>query len=190
MGTDKTIIEPPEEVIKQLHEDFSDNKVKLYKVGWDKIPSSFIGPTLIHPNVLKKSKFVAVGLSACPADGRQYMYLAPGRIDEANGEIVTDLDPIVMVYDLKLGTPAPSGVTCFHSNFEDRTESVGLEVRISDFREDIQREGEEVSFEKAPKRFTEAMNYSAKRYRNTFDKKHRGSKLYRKILDKRYRRNR
>ena len=111
-------------MIEQLHEDNKDNTVRFYKVGLDKLPADFISPSLIHADVYGKSEFVAVGVSACQTDGRQYMYLAPGRIDLENGELVTDLDPILMVYDLKSGTAEPSGVTCFHGKFEGRTEPV------------------------------------------------------------------
>ncbi|MGD0919619.1 MAG: hypothetical protein ABSB22_24535 [Thermodesulfobacteriota bacterium] len=85
---------------------------------------------------------------------------------------MTDLDPIVMVYDLRSGTPASSGVTCFHSDFEGRTEeskSQVLDMPMSDLKKDMQ--GDEVPFNEAPKRFTETMHHSAKVYRETFDKK-------------------
>ena len=177
MTTNKKIIEPPEEVIEQLHNDFTNNTVRIYKIDRDKMPTTFIQQNLLHPDVLKKSEFVAVGVSACEEEGRQYMYLAAGRIDKEKGRMVIDLDPIVMVYDLSSGTPASSGVTCFHADFEGRTEefkSEVLEVPISDLKKDMQ--GDEVPFDKAPKRFTEAMHHSAKVYRETFDKKKRSNK--------------
>ena len=174
MGVDKKIIKPPEEVIEQLHNDFTGNKVRFYAIDRDKVPPIFIQPNLIHPDVLKKSKFVAVGVSACAAEGRKYMYLAAGRIDEEDGKMVTDLDPVVMAYDLHSGTAAPSGVTCFHGNFEGRTEELDLNdlnASIVDLEKDIQEKAVEIPFDKAPKRFTEAMHYSARVFRKTFDKK-------------------
>jgi hypothetical protein len=174
MATNKKVIKPSEEVIEQLHNDFTNNTVRIYKTDCDKVPATFIQPNLIHPDVFKKSQFVAVGVSACAAEGRQYMYLAAGRIDQEEGRMVTDLDPIVMVYDLQSGTPAPSGVTCFHADFDGRTtefKSQVLDTPISGLKEDMQ--GDEIPFKDAPKRFTEAMHHSAKVYRETFDKEKR-----------------
>ncbi len=179
MGVKNKVIEPPEEVIEQLHNDFTNNSVRFYSINRDKVPSIFIQPNLIHPDVLKKSKFVAVGVSACAVEGRKYIYLAAGRIDQKSGEIVTDLDPTVMAYDLRTGTAAPSGVTCFHGDFEGRTEewdSTYLDAGIGELEKEIQGEGVEISFEKAPKRFTETMHYMAKAYRENIDRKNETSK--------------
>jgi hypothetical protein len=151
MGINKKIIEPPKEVIEQLHNDFTDNTVRFYTIDRDKVPSIFIQPNLIHPDVFEKSTFVAVGVSACAGEGRKYMYLAAGRIDKKNGEMVTDLDPVVMAYDLHSGTPAPSGVTCFHGDFEGRTEELDsndLNASISDLEKYIQGKGVEIPFDK------------------------------------------
>jgi hypothetical protein len=172
MGIKKRIIKPPEEVVEQVHKDFTDDAVRVYKIERDKVPQVFIQPDLIHPEVFKKSEFVAVGASACEPEGRQYMYLAAGRVDREKGIMVTDLDPIVMVYDLRSGTPSQSGVTCFHADFQGRTEELEsrvLDVPISDLGKQMQ--GDEVPFDKAPKRLTEAMHYSARVYREAFDKK-------------------
>jgi len=181
MGIDKKIINPPKEVIEQLHDDFENNGVKIYKVDKDKVPPIFIKPNLIHPNVLKKSDFVAVGVSACQIDCKQYMYLAAGRIDKEKGGMVTDLDPIVMAYDLQSDTPAPSGVTCFHAKFIGRTEELKSEYLhepIRKLKKDMQ--GTEIPFDEAPKRFTDAMHYSAEAFRKTFDKKREIRKVRRR----------
>ena len=177
MGVKKRIIKPPEEVVEQIHKDFRDNSVRIYKIDRDKVPKVFIQRNLIHPDVFKKSEFVAVGASACEPEGRQYMYLAAGRIDRENDIIVTDLDPIVMVYDLRFGTAAQSGVTCYHADFQGRTKELRsgvLDVPISDLGKQMQ--GDEVPFDKAPTRFIEAMHHSARVYRETFDKKKEGDK--------------
>lgn len=109
-------------MIEQLHNDFIDDEVRIYIIDQDEVPATFIQPDLIHPDIFKKSQFVAVAVSGSAVEGRQYMYLAAGRIDQEKGTMVTDLDPLVMVYDLRLGTASPSGVTCFHADYEGRTE--------------------------------------------------------------------
>jgi hypothetical protein len=170
--TRKKIIEPLEEVIEQLHNDFNDDAVRIYIIGQDEVPANFIQSDLIHPDVFKKSQFVAAAVSGSTVEGRQYIYLAAGRIDEEKGTMVTDLDPLVMVYDLRSGTAAPSGVTCFHADYEGRTEPLSsqvLKVPINQLKKDIH--GERIPFNSAPKRFTNAMHYSAKAYRDTFDER-------------------
>jgi hypothetical protein len=183
MTTKKKIIEPPEEVIEQLHNDFTNDAVRIYEIDRDNVPKLFIQPNLIHPDIFKKSQFVSVGVSACAGEGRQYMYLAAGRIDQKRGKKDTDLDPIVMVYDLRSGAAAPSGVTCFHADYEGRTEpfkSEVLNVPINGLKKDMN--GVEVPFKDAPKRFTNAMNHSARTYRNTFDKRKKiRSKVRRRV---------
>ncbi|MGD0919618.1 MAG: hypothetical protein ABSB22_24530 [Thermodesulfobacteriota bacterium] len=44
MATNKEIIKPPEEVIEQLHNDFTNNTVRIYRIDRDKVPRTFIQP--------------------------------------------------------------------------------------------------------------------------------------------------
>ena len=172
MGKKRKIIKPPAEVIEQINKDIDGDKVRVYEVGRDEVPQSFIRPDLIHRDVISKSKSLAVGLSACPGDSRRYIYLAAERIDQEKGITVTDFDPIVMAYDLESGSAAPSGVTCFHAKYDGRTEVVrsdSLNVSINDLEKDVQGKGTEIPFAEAPQRLTQAMHYSAKVYRETFD---------------------
>jgi len=163
------VIKIPDGVIDQIQQDVKSNSVKLYQC--DEIPQVFIHKDLIHPEMFKKCIGVAVGLSACCGDNRNYMYLAGMRIDKVKGENVTDFDPIVMVSNIKTGSQSPSGVAAFHSDYEGRTEILEtklVDVSVDELKKEVK--GKELSFDEAPERLKNAMHYSAEIYRNKMDK--------------------
>ncbi|MGA2463772.1 MAG: hypothetical protein ABSH06_05390 [Thermodesulfobacteriota bacterium] len=163
------VVKIPNGVIEKIQEDLKNEGVKFYRT--DEIPNNFKDKNLIHPDVLLKTTSVAVGMSACHEDRRNYMFLAPIRIDKESGKYVTDIDPIVMVADLDTGTPGMSGVVRLHDDFEGRTEEIKpepLNVTLGELGRDVK--GGTLSFQEAPERFKNAMHYMAKVYRKNLDK--------------------
>jgi hypothetical protein len=163
MGISEKTVEIPNGVIEQIQNDLQNNGVKIYEIP--NVPRIFVDNNLIHPNIVDRCTSVVAALSASPGEGRNYMFLVGTRIDYEKGKTLTDLDPVVMVSELPSGTPAPSGVIRFHGDFEGRTELLveTTDVRIDELREQVK--GEELSFDKAPKRFTAAMHHMAKIYK-------------------------
>jgi hypothetical protein len=166
MGKKEKIIEVPPGVIKQIQTDLDNGEVYFYKV--EDIPEIFINKNLINQAIIDKISCLTVAISACEHDGRNYMFLAPCRVDSKNGSIVTDLDPIVMVADLESGTPEPSGCVRFHGDFNGRTEIenitiVTIDTPVSNLRKYI--ETFKKRFKDVPPRFANAMHYMANVYR-------------------------
>ena len=164
----KKIISVPKPVIEHLREDFQNDRVKIYTV--EDLPSIFVDKHLIHPEVLEKCSSISVAASGCTSDGRDYFYIAGLRVDEDDGKTVTDIDPIIMAFDQNSESPEPSGVVRFHGDFEGRTEIEieELDVPIEQLRKEITTT--EIPFDKAHKRFTQAMHYMAVEYRKNIDK--------------------
>lgn len=153
-------------VIEQIREDLKNDGVSFYTV--DDVPEVFIDKDLIHPEVLNKCSLVSVAASGCPGEGRNYMFIAGCRVDSDNGNIVTDLDPIIMVADLELGSPAASGIAVLHGDYEGRTEIEDitfkeLNIAIPALRQSIKTSKK--SFNEAPVRFSNTMHHVAKIYR-------------------------
>jgi hypothetical protein len=163
------VIKIPSGVIEQIQQDVKGNSVRFYQSNG--VPNVFIQKDLIHPEMFQKCIGVTVALSACCAENRNYMYLAGMRVDNDNGERVTDFDPIVMVSNIETGSQSPSGVVSFHSDYEGRTEIV--EARLANVSvEELKREvsGKELTFNEASERLKNAMHYSAESYRRIMDK--------------------
>jgi len=138
----------------------------------DDVPEEFISKDLkdlFHPEVLSKCDTFVVAVSGCPAENRDYMFFTGLRNDRERNSQVNDLDPTGMVYDLSTESPAPSGIVVFHGDFEGRTEenySISSK-HVGEFKEEIKNKW--IPFEEAPKRFTNAMHYVAKKYRDKID---------------------
>jgi hypothetical protein len=169
MGIEYKIIKIPEGVISQIHNDLENNGVKIYAM--QDVPSVFIDKNIIHPDVAKKSTCVIAALSGSQGEGRNYMFLAAARIDTVSGKYVTDLDPIAMISDLSTYSPSPSAVVKFHGDFQGRTELVTSDISIPVSTLQGMVTGALLSFENAPSRFTEAMHYMAKQYKQKIDGK-------------------
>lgn len=166
MGIKEKDIKINPQVIDQIKKDLDSDGVRIYE--FNKVPAIFVDNNLIHPAIIEKCSCITAATSACYDDGRNYMILAASRVDKSNGEIVTDIDPIVMVADLETGSPAPSGCIRFHGHFKGRTESENLnidtiDIAVLDLRKKIT--GSKQSFQGAPPRITEAMHYMANVYR-------------------------
>lgn len=166
MGKKEKNIAINPQVIAQIQKDLDCDGVRFYEL--DKVPPVFIDKNLIHRDVLAKCSFVCIAASGCLDEGRNYMFLAGGRVDLTDDSIVTDIDPIVMVADLATGAPASSGCIRFHGDFEGRTESENLNIDATDIAVHELRKNVTCSkqrFKEAPIRFTKAMHYMAKVYR-------------------------
>ncbi len=159
-------------VPEQIQKDLDSNGVCYYK--HDNIPDIFIGKNLIHPDVIDKSTHVVTAVSGSEAEGRNYMFIVPVRVDKGKIKYETDLDPIIMVADLETGSPTPSGCVIFHRKFPGRTEETELnieektfDIAVNELRTTVS--GTVFKFEDVPERFTHAMHYMAKRYRKNYD---------------------
>jgi hypothetical protein len=167
MGKKEKIIEIAPGVINQIQKDLDYDGVHFYEI--EDIPEIFINKNLINMAILDKCSCITVATSACEEDGRNYMFIAPVRVDSQDIHIVTDIDPIIMVADLTSGTPAPSGCVRFHRDFEGRTEIERIIIDPIDTPVSALRKSVKTSkkiFRYAPKRFTNAMHYMARIYRN------------------------
>jgi len=164
--TKKIII--PKTVIQQIQTDIDNHSVKIY--NFNDLPSVFVGRNLIHPEIVSKSTEFYAACSGSTVENRAYMFIAAARLDHQGSNLVTDIDPIVMVAQLDDGQPYPSGAVNFHGSFSGRTEPlnpIGSSIRIEDLRNNIT--SETIPFEKAPPRLIEAMHYVADRYKKVFD---------------------
>lgn len=162
MGKDHKIVAIPGLVIAQIHADLASNGIRIYSMN--EVPSLFIQKNLIHPDVAQKSTCVIAGMSGSRDSGMNYMFLAAARMDQVSGQLVTDLDPIVMVSDLYTNTARQSGIMKFHGDFEGRTEflTADLSASLADLQSQVT--GSVLDFGAAPKRFTEAMHFMAGQY--------------------------
>lgn len=167
MAVEQKIVSIPDIVIQQIRSDLAGNGVRIYAI--EEVPPIFIQKDLIHPAVLEKSTCLVAGVSACPAEDREYIFLTAARLDMVRRTYVTDLDPIVMVYNFSTNSPAPSGVVRFHADFEGRTalETSDLSTPLSSLQAQVS--GSQLTFEQAPQRFTEAMHFMADRFKKAFD---------------------
>ena len=167
MGTKQKIVQIPIEFAKQIHEDFEGQNLKV--CIFDHIPQKYIDFKLVHPEVAKKSAGLMLTISGSAIDHRDYMVFAPLRLDRDNNFYVTDMDPIVMVYDNERELPMPSGVVRFHGNFDGRTEPTNFNISqsIPEIKNSVNRE--EYTFEAAPIRYQNATHYMAKIFKSIFD---------------------
>jgi hypothetical protein len=159
------------EIVEKIWADFDSNGVNIYRI--DTIPDIFIDNQLLNPHVINKSTYAAVATSGCPQEGLEYMFMTTCRLDVNNGLYVTDLDPIVMAYNLDNKEPMPSGAVRFHGDFEGRTLETGLNESSIIFEDALQTLQNRIiniqlPFEDADGRFTNAMHYMADVYRKNY----------------------
>ena len=167
MGKTKKIVPIPANTIDKVREDLGADGVKLYEIT--ELPKEFVGKDLIHPDVCSKCDTFVACVSGSHVDGREYMFIAGLRKDHEDGYQVTDIDPIGMVYDLEIQSPAPSGIALFHGNFQGRTEIDYSNTTITVDSLKQQLGDEMMTFANAPKRFTNAIHYVANKYKSSVD---------------------
>jgi hypothetical protein len=158
-------------VIDKIQNDLINDSVRIYTIP--SIPSIFIDNNLFHPKVLESSTCAVIGTSGSPETNLNYMFITPCRLDITNGQYVTDLDPIVMAFDIEKGEPFPSGCVRFHGDFQGRTQEANISLNTYVFDEALEIERSAISdtnksFTDADRRFTETMHYMAKIFRNNF----------------------
>lgn len=167
MGKEKKVISIPPETIKKVRDDIENDGVKFYTLN--NLPKEFIDNNLLHPDVCSKCDTFTAAVSGSHVENREYMFIAGLRRDNEGDNQVTDIDPIGMVYDLSTESPAPSGITIFHGDFDGRTEEVYSSTAISVKELKKELTDEAMSFENAPNRFKNAMHFVAKKYRDNID---------------------
>ena len=118
---------------EKLYEDVGVNNVKVYDVA----EYGRIAQVPVHPSALsEKWSQVVVATSGDAPAGRDWMVVAPYRVDSSKGsnEKCIDIDPVLFVFDSNTGTPHPSGAVAYHQDYPGRTTSVpGYEtVQVED----------------------------------------------------------
>lgn len=168
MGKKKKKIPIPQETIQRIREDLSNDGIRFYNLA--DLPDEYVDNNLLHPDICSKCDSFVVAISGSNIENREYMFIAGLRNDYEEGKKVTDIDPIGMIYDCSTETPAPSGIALFHGDFDGRTEEdySSAAVSVTEMKEKIV--GEVVPFSEAPQRFTNAIHFVAKKYRDNLDK--------------------
>ncbi len=122
MGRKETWFEDKQQAAAKLWADVGCNNVKVYDIP-DYQQKANIE---VHPSsLLDKCTHVEVAVSGDAATGRDWMLVAPYRVDanKANQKCY-DIDPTLLILDADTGTPHPSGVAAYHQNFADRTSPI------------------------------------------------------------------
>jgi hypothetical protein len=163
MSKKEKIVRIPKEVIQKIHDDFEGKNLKVRI--FNDVPLEYVESGLVHPEVAEKSAGLMLTVSGNNIENRDYMVVSPLRIDHNKDCYVTDLDPIVMVYNNKEGAPEPTGVIRFHGKFEGRTEPIDFKISYS-VKEILSNSNyQEFDFEHAPHRYQNATHYMANIYR-------------------------
>jgi len=124
---------------EKLYNDVGVNNVKIYDVQ----EYERISQIPVHPSSLtSKWSQVVVAASGDATSGRDWMVVAPYRVDETKKthEKCIDIDPVLFVFDSNSGSPHPSGSVAYHQDFSGRTtavpgyETVDVAVAVSDLR--------------------------------------------------------
>jgi hypothetical protein len=98
MSSQQTVRLIPATVAERIRQDFNSNAIKFYR--FDEVPEVFIDRQVLNSKAGDKSTCAVVGLSSCPGDERDYVFLSWLRLDVDNKkkEYVTDIDPIAFYY--------------------------------------------------------------------------------------------
>jgi hypothetical protein len=176
MGTKQKIVHIPKEFAEKIHDDFKGQNLKIRI--FDDVPQEYIDFKLIHSEVAAKSAGLMLTISGDSVENRDYMVFSPLRIDRNNNYYVTDIDPIVMVYNNENDLPEPSGVVRFHGKFEGRTEPTNFSISqsISEIKNSLNPK--EYDFEAAPTRYQNATHYMANIYKSIFDERSESNLTY------------
>jgi hypothetical protein len=161
-----------ESAMKKLLDDIGRNQIRFYRTN--EFPGGF--PRL-PPGLLKKCTSVTVAISACSADQRDYMLIAPNRVDWADkGKgYCYDMDPFIGYFDSDSGEPCRTGVFCYHGKFPGRSEPVeeslehcdNLEGAVTTLKEKVMSSSQ--CIDQVDHRIKEAMNFMANVFRSEID---------------------
>jgi hypothetical protein len=104
----------------KLFQDVGSNNVKVYDVldyqGKVEIP--------VHQAaLLSKWTHVSVAVSGDATTGKEWMVVAPYRVDSSKqtNDKCYDIDPVLFVLDSDTGTSHASGVVAYHQEYPGRT---------------------------------------------------------------------
>lgn len=122
MGSKEKWFEDKQQAAAKLFADVGSNNVKVYDVqDYQQKVNIQVHPTPL----LDKCSHVEVACSGDPTSGRDWMLIAPYRVDAANdNKKCYDVDPTLFVLDTDSGSPHPSGVAAYHQGFGDRTSAI------------------------------------------------------------------
>ncbi len=156
---------------EKLYNDVGTNNVRIYTVeDYESITELSIHP----PDLSEKWTAVFVASSGNPVDHRDWLVIAPYRVDtkkRSDGKCI-DIDPVLLVLDSNTGAPHPSGVVAYHQNFSDRTKDVPGFEQLST-SETVHRlktsiVSGRVPFEKAPAEVLSALHHMVDKFRSNF----------------------
>lgn len=121
MGKKEQWFEDSQQAFAKLYADVGSNNVKVYDV---KDYSSRVQLSVQPKQLLEKCTQIEVAVSGEAPTGRDWMVIAPYRLDVNSGKKFYDVDPILTVLDADSGIPSTSGVVAFHQDFGGRTTEV------------------------------------------------------------------
>lgn len=105
-----------------LFADVGSNNVKVYDIQDYRQKVNI----QVHPSpLLDKCSHVEIACSGDVASGRDWMLIAPYRVDEdGDNKKCYDIDPTLLVLDTDTGKPHASGVAAYHQDFAERTSPI------------------------------------------------------------------
>lgn len=122
MGAKERWFEDKQQAAAKLRADVGSNNVKVYDIQdyQQKVTTEIHPPTL-----LDKCTHVEVAVSGDASSGRDWMLIAPYRVDSnKKNEKCYDIDPTLFVLDTDTGVPHESGVAAYHQSFDYRTSPI------------------------------------------------------------------
>ena len=122
MSADERWFEDKQQAAAKLWADIGSNNVKVYDIQDYQQKAT----AEVHPSkLLNKCTHVEVACSGDVSAGRDWMLIAPYRVDtDKNNEKCYDIDPTLFVLDTDTGTPHKSGVAAYHQDFTYRTSAI------------------------------------------------------------------
>lgn len=119
MGATERWFEDKQQAAAKLWADVGSNNGKVYDIhDYQQKASIEVHP----PTFLNKFTHVEVAVSGDCSTGRDWMLIAPYRLDAAkNNQTCYDLDPTLLVLATDTASPHPSGVAAYHQDFSHRT---------------------------------------------------------------------
>jgi hypothetical protein len=161
-----------ESAMKKLSDDVGRNQIRFYTTN--DFPGGFPG---LPPDLLRKCTSVRVAISACSAERRDYMLIAPNRLDRADkgSGYCHDMDPFIAYFDSESGKPCRTDIFCYHGRFRGRSEPVkDLLEHSNDLEETVATLKEKVISSSQPidevdDRIKEAMHFMADVFRSEID---------------------
>ncbi len=156
---------------EKLYQDVGANNVRIYDVNeYERIAQLSVHP----PSLTEKWSQVVVAASGDPSSCRDWMVIAPYRVDasKTTNEKYIDIDPVLLVLDSDFGTPHPSGAVAYHQKFHDRTsavpgyEKVNVDDAVADLRTKVTTGLEPL--EAAPPQVLSALHHMVGKFRSDF----------------------